>query len=60
MCRKVKGRKRDTKKPSGDTWYVYLLRCAGGSLSNVGKSGTQTPADAVKQLGGLFGKKKNP
>src|SRR5438552_18058819 len=32
MRRKVKGRKRDTKKPSGDTWYVYLLRCAGGSL----------------------------
>ena len=36
------------------------LGCAGGSLANVGKSGTQTPADAVKQLGGLFGKKKNP
>jgi UV DNA damage endonuclease len=32
MRRKVKGRKRDTKKLSGDTWYVYLLRCAGGSL----------------------------
>jgi AsmA protein len=36
------------------------LGCAGGSLTNVGKSGTPTPADAVKQLGGLFGKKKNP
>lgn len=36
------------------------LGCAGGSLANVGKSGTQAPADAVKQLGGLFGKKKNP
>jgi len=32
MRRKVKGRKPDTKKRSGDTWYVYLLRCAGGSL----------------------------
>jgi predicted GIY-YIG superfamily endonuclease len=32
MRRKVKGRKRRTKKPSGDTWYVYRLRCAGGSL----------------------------
>ena len=32
MRRNIKGRKRDTKKPSGDTWYVYLLRCAGGSL----------------------------
>jgi hypothetical protein len=36
------------------------LGCAGGSLSNVGKSGSQTPADAVNQLGGLFGKKKKP
>jgi AsmA protein len=36
------------------------LGCAGGSLANVGKTGTQTPADAVKQLGGLFGKKKTP
>ncbi len=36
------------------------LGCAGGSLSNVGKSGSQTPADAVNALGGLFGKKKKP
>ena len=36
------------------------LGCAGGSLANVGKSGTQTPADTIKQLGGLFGKKKTP
>ena len=36
------------------------LGCAGGSLANVGKPGTPTPADAVKQLGDLFGKKKNP
>ena len=36
------------------------LGCAGGSLANVGKTGGQTPADAVKSLGGLFGKKKNP
>jgi len=36
------------------------LGCAGGSLANVGKSGTQAPTDAVKQLGGLFGKKKTP
>jgi len=35
------------------------LGCAGGSLTNVGKAGGQTPADAVKALGGLFGKKKN-
>ncbi len=34
------------------------LGCAGGSLANVGKTGSQSPADAVKQLGGLFGKKK--
>jgi len=35
--------------------------CAGGSLANVGKAGTETPAvDAVKALSGLFGKKKNP
>jgi len=35
--------------------------CAGGSLANVGKTGTETPAvDAVKALSGLFGKKKNP
>jgi len=36
------------------------LGCAGGSLGNVGKAGEQTPADAVKSLTGLFGKKKNP
>jgi hypothetical protein len=36
------------------------LGCAGGSLANVGKTGGQSPADAVKSLGGLFGKKKNP
>ena len=34
------------------------LGCVGGSLANVGKTGSQSPADAVKQLGGLFGKKK--
>jgi len=35
--------------------------CAGGSLANVGKTGTEAPAaDAVKALGGLFGKKKTP
>src|SRR6266849_4518064 len=31
------------------------LGCAGGSLANVGKTGVQTPADAVNVLGGLFG-----
>src|SRR5215471_7661695 len=36
------------------------LGCAGGSLANVGKTGGQTPADAVNSLGGLFGKKKKP
>ena len=36
------------------------LGCAGGSLANVGKTGGQTPADAVNALGGLFGKKKKP
>lgn len=34
------------------------LGCAGGSLANVGKTGGQTPADAVNTLQGLFGKKK--
>ena len=34
--------------------------CAGGSLANVGKAGSQTPADTINQLGGLFGKKKKP
>jgi len=36
------------------------LGCAGGSLANVGKTGGQTPTDAVTSLGGLFGKKKKP
>jgi AsmA protein len=35
------------------------LGCA-GSLSNIGKTGGQTPADAINSLGGLFGKKKKP
>jgi AsmA protein len=36
------------------------LGCAGGSLAEVGKTGGQTPVDAAKSLGGLFGKKKKP
>jgi AsmA protein len=36
------------------------LGCAGGSLANVGKTGGETPADAVNALSGLFGKKKKP
>jgi AsmA protein len=36
------------------------LGCSGGSLANVGKTGGQTPADAVNALGGLLGKKKKP
>ena len=36
------------------------LGCTGGSLANVGKTGGQTPADAVNAVGGLFGKKKKP
>jgi AsmA protein len=36
------------------------LGCAGGSLSNIGKTGSQTPADAINSLSGLFGKKKKP
>ena len=36
------------------------LGCAGGSLSNIGKTGSQSPADAVNSLSGLFGKKKKP
>jgi AsmA protein len=36
------------------------LGCAGGSLSNVGKTGSQNPADAINSLSGLFGKKKKP
>jgi AsmA protein len=34
------------------------LGCAGGSLSNIGKTGSQSPADAINSLSGLFGKKK--
>ena len=40
--------------------FKSQLGCAGGSLANVGQTGAQTPADAVKALGGLFGKKKTP
>jgi len=36
------------------------LGCAGGSLPNVGKAGSQSPSDAINSLGGLFGKKKKP
>jgi AsmA protein len=36
------------------------MGCAGGSLANVGKTGSQNPADAVNSLSGLFGKKKKP
>jgi AsmA protein len=36
------------------------LGCAGGSLANVGKPGSQSPADTINSLGGLFGKKKKP
>ncbi len=36
------------------------LGCAGGSLSDIGKTGSQTPADAINSLSGLFGKKKKP
>jgi AsmA protein len=36
------------------------LGCAGGSLANVGKAGSQNPADAINSLSGLFGKKKKP
>ena len=36
------------------------LGCAGGSLSNIGKTGSQSPADTINSLSGLFGKKKNP
>jgi AsmA protein len=36
------------------------MGCAGGSLANVGKTGTQNPADAVNSLSGMFGKKKKP
>jgi AsmA protein len=36
------------------------LGCAGGSLGNLAKPGTQNPADAINSLGGLFGKKKKP
>jgi predicted GIY-YIG superfamily endonuclease len=30
--RKVNDEKREMPKPSGETWFVYLLRCADGSL----------------------------
>jgi hypothetical protein len=36
------------------------LGCAGGSLPNVGKAGSQSPSDAVNSLSGLLGKKKKP
>ena len=36
------------------------LGCAGGSLGDLAKPGTQNPADAIQSLGGLFGKKKKP
>jgi len=36
------------------------LGCAGGSLANVGKAGSQNPADAINSLSGMFGKKKKP
>jgi len=36
------------------------LGCAGGSLANVGQTGSQSPADAINSLGGLLGKKKKP
>jgi AsmA protein len=36
------------------------LGCAGGSLANAGKTGTQSPADTINSLGGLLGKKKKP
>ena len=36
------------------------LGCAGGSLPNIGNTGSQNPADAINSLSGLFGKKKKP
>jgi len=36
------------------------LGCAGGSLANVGKAGSQSPSDAINSLSGLLGKKKKP
>jgi hypothetical protein len=36
------------------------LGCAGGSMSNAGKTGSQSPADTINSLSGLFGKKKKP
>src|SRR5256885_15797867 len=33
VCSPVEGgQKTDMKKPSGDPWFVYILRCADGSL----------------------------
>jgi AsmA protein len=36
------------------------LGCAGGSLANVGKAGSQSPSDTINSLSGLLGKKKKP
>lgn len=36
------------------------LGCVGGLAGGAGKGAVGAPADAVKSLGGLFGKKKNP
>jgi len=36
------------------------LGCVGGLAGGAGKGAVAAPADAVKSLGGLFGKKKNP
>jgi AsmA protein len=36
------------------------LGCAAGSFANTGKTGGQTPTDAINAIGGLFGKKKKP
>jgi AsmA protein len=36
------------------------LGCAGSAVPNVGKPGSQNPADAINALSGLFGKKKKP
>ena len=36
------------------------LGCVGGLAGGAGKTGGQTPEDAVKSLGGLFSKKKPP
>src|SRR5438045_592139 len=36
------------------------LGCAGGSLGNLTKPGSQNPSDAINSIQGLFGKKKKP